>query len=125
MLVAERRCRRLIAVAGLRRRSKSWWTVATPARELGALSDPLLERALAVLLKLLQLRVAQAWKCVQLAVVTLHNASARSSALEGHCAQRGLCGSLLQIASAGAGGGPGGPCAAALIKLDSTIHVSH
>jgi hypothetical protein len=75
--------------------------VAAAAPEPGALADPLLERALAVLLQLLRLRVVQAWKCVQLAVVTLHNASARSAALEGHCAQRGLCSSLLSIANSG------------------------
>ncbi len=75
--------------------------MAAAAPEPGELADPLLERALAVLLQLLRLRVVQAWKCVQLAVVTLHNASARSAALESHCAQRGLCGSLLSIANAG------------------------
>lgn len=65
------------------------------------LADPLLQRALAVLLALLRLKTVKGWKCVQLAVVALHNAGARSAGLERHCVERGLCGSLLDIANAG------------------------
>ena len=97
--------------------SKSWWTVATGSGEPEALQDPLLQRALAVLQALLGLRVLAAWKCVQLAVVTLHNASARSAGLERHCVERGLCGSLLQIAAAGARPGCWGWIACAVGSL--------
>jgi hypothetical protein len=68
-----------------------------------ALADLLLQRALAVLLALLRLKTVKGWKCVQLAVVALHNAGARSAGLERHCVERGLCGSLLDIANAGRG----------------------
>lgn len=57
---------------------RRWWTVDAGSPEPGGLPSPLMERTLSILLEVLKLRVAYAWKSVQLAVVMLWNAAART-----------------------------------------------
>ncbi|DBA90981.1 TPA: hypothetical protein ACH3X2_004190 [Trebouxia sp. C0005] len=78
--------------------SKTWWTLALPqAPHTDAQLSPIVERSLAVLIKLLHLTDTIAYKCMTLTAVTLWNCSVRSEAVEQRVVALGVCAPLLAI----------------------------
>ncbi|KAL3152291.1 hypothetical protein ABBQ32_001362 [Trebouxia sp. C0010 RCD-2024] len=78
--------------------SKTWWTLPLPqAPHSDAQLSPIVERSLAVLIKLLHLTDTIAYKCMTLTAVTLWNCSVRSEAVEQRVVALGVCAPLLTI----------------------------
>lgn len=77
--------------------SKTWWTVQTNAAHPEPKVNPLLGRALQILLTMLRLNSLHSWKSIQLAVVMMWNAAARDAGVERHMVEEGVCEALLDL----------------------------
>ncbi|KAL0031473.1 hypothetical protein WJX77_002181 [Trebouxia sp. C0004] len=78
--------------------SKTWWTLPLPqAPHTDAQLSPIVERSLAVLIKLLCLTDTIAYKCMTLTAVTLWNCCVRSEAVEQRVVALGVCAPLLAV----------------------------
>ncbi|MEW5306191.1 MAG: hypothetical protein WDW36_008675 [Sanguina aurantia] len=77
--------------------SKTWWTVDAPAPPPLPEVHGNVRRALSILLNITGLSLLQAWKSVQLGVLTMWNACARDARMERHLVESQVCVKLLQI----------------------------
>lgn len=77
--------------------SKTWWTVEAKAPEPPGVVDTNTERALRILLQIIGMHLHEAWKSLQLGVLTLWNACARNPNMERHIVERGAAIKLLLI----------------------------
>jgi hypothetical protein len=80
--------------------SPSWWTVSVPAPPAQAVESRAHEHTYEILCVCLTMQIPQAWKIMQLSLLTLWNVAARRPAVERHIVSQGVAVALMDIATA-------------------------
>lgn len=76
---------------------KTWWTVAVEPPEPDPTVSALMDRVLSLLVATVRLTLIDAWKSMQLSIVTIWNISGRAAFLEKACVLRNVVSALIQV----------------------------
>jgi hypothetical protein len=77
-----------------------WWTVSVPLRHAEAIGSQAHEHTYKILCVCLTMQIPQAWKIIQLSLLTLWNVAARQPAVERHIVSQGVAIALMDLATA-------------------------